>query len=293
MERVLRGVERLWGTEDLTALINPALADDREFTRENARRLRASATPRAAVSQYRYILERDARAVLPVIQAPTLVLHTSRNPVFPLAHGRYLADHIAGARLLEFPGAGVMFDDGQGGAVLADVSEFLTGHRPAREIDRLWVTVLLTDIVASTEHVVALGDRRWRALLDSHDRAVREQLDAFDGREIRSTGDGFLAVFDGPGRAVRCAQAITDSVRTLGIEIRAGLHTGECDIRRGDLAGRAIHIAARVGALAGPSEVLVTDAVKTFLDGSDFAFRTKMTTRLKGLPDTWELHAVR
>jgi pimeloyl-ACP methyl ester carboxylesterase/class 3 adenylate cyclase len=291
--RLVDAVERLWGTEDLTKLVNPALANDVLFVRENARRLRAAATPRTAAAQYNHLLRRDARTVLPLIQAPTLVLHTRHNPLIPLEHGRYIAEHIPGSRFVEIPGRGIAFDDGGSGRVLVELSEFLTGRRREVEIDRLLATVLFTDIVASTEHVVATGDRRWRTTLDAHDRIVRERLARFGGAEVTTTGDGFVASFDGAARAVRCAQQISQAVRTLGIEVRCGLHVGECELRRGDLVGLTVHVAARVGALAGPSEVLITSAVNDFVDGSGLQFTKKATERLKGVPGTWNLFALR
>lgn len=292
LHALIRGVERLWGTEELSTYINPTLAKDREFTRENARRLRASATPRAAAAQYRYILERDVRPVLSTIQAPTLVLHTTHNPIFPLAHGRYLADHISGAKLVEVPGVGIGWDHGQTDTVLTEVAEFLTGQRPVFEVDRTLTTLLFSDIVASTEHLVAAGDRGWRATLDAHDRLVRDQVGRFGGREIKTTGDGFLASFDGPSRAARCAASIRESVRELGIELRIALHTGECEVRRGDLAGLAVHIAARVLDLAEPGEVLATDAFRSLVDESELTFTRQFEARLKGVPGTWKLYTV-
>jgi class 3 adenylate cyclase len=182
------------------------------------------------------------------------------------------------------PGRGVAFDDGHAATVLAEISEFLTGERVSFEIHRILTTVLFTDIVASTERLVAVGDRQWRTLLDSHDRAVREQLRRFGGREIKTTGDGFCASFDGPARAIRCAKAITEAVRALGIQVRAGIHTGECEIRRGDLAGLAVHVAARVGAVAGPNEVLVSSTVKNLVAGSGLELVKTSEGPLKGIP---------
>jgi class 3 adenylate cyclase len=285
-------VRELWGTEALTHLVNPAMAEDSLFTRENARRLRAAATPRSAAAQYDYVLRRDARAALPLIQAPTLVLHTSRNPIVPITHGRYIADRISGARFVEVPGRGIAFDDGAASQVLAELSEFLTGHRRHIVIDRVLATVLFTDIVGSTERLVALGDHQWRQVLDAHDRIVRQLLQRFGGVEIKTTGDGFHASFDGATRAVRCARAITQAMGRLDLQIRAGLHVGECERRREDLAGMTVHVAARVGALAGPSEVLVTSDVKDFVEGSGLTFIPKGAQPLKGLPGTWSLFSL-
>ena len=286
-------VGSLWGTEEFITVINPGRADDAEFVRTEARRFRAAATPRNAAAQFRYILENvDVRSVLPLIQAPTLVLHTSHNPLVPIDHGRYLADHIPGAKFVEVPGHGITFDDRGAALVLEEIAEFLTGERPAVEVDRVLTTVLFTDIVASTEHLASLGDRRWSAMLDAHDRAVREQLRRFRGREINTTGDGFAACFDGPGRAIACATSITQAAHALGIEVRAGLHTGECEVRGDDLAGLAVHVAARIGSLAGPGEVLVSTTVKDLVAGSGIEFVDRGEHQLKGIPTAWRLFAV-
>ena len=286
-------VGSLWGTEEFITVINPAWPTNAEFVRTLARRFRASATPRNAAAQYQYILENvDVRSVLHLIQAPTLVLHTSHNPMVPIDHGRYLADHIPGAKFVEVPGDGIVFDDGEDALVVEEIAEFLTGERPVVDVDRVLTTVLFTDIVASTEHLASLGDRRWSAMLDAHDRAVREQLRRFRGREINTTGDGFAACFDGPGRAIACATSITQAARELGIEVRAGLHTGECEVRGDDLAGLAVHLAARIGSLAGPGEVLVSTTVKDLVAGSGIEFVDRGEHELKGIPTTWRLFAV-
>jgi class 3 adenylate cyclase len=175
--------------------------------------------------------------------------------------------------------------------VISEVAEFLTGQRPPREVDRILTTVLFTDIVASTQRAAAEGDQRWRSLLDAHDRAIRNELSRFRGKEIKTTGDGFLACFDGPARAIHCAQAITKATKALGIHVRSGLHTGECEVRGDDLAGLAVHIAARVGALAGPDEVLVSSTVKDLVAGSGITFRERGEHELKGVPDPWRLFA--
>ena len=181
---------------------------------------------------------------------------------------------------------------GEYALVLEEIAEFLTGERPVVDVDRVLTTVLFTDIVASTEHLASLGDRRWSATLDAHDRAVREQLRRFRGREINTTGDGFAACFDGPGRAIACATSITQAARELGIEVRAGMHTGECEVRGDDLAGLAVHLAARIGSLAGPGEVLVSTTVKDLVAGSGIEFVDRGERQLKGIPTTWRLFAV-
>jgi class 3 adenylate cyclase len=275
----------LWGSPKLTQVIHPSRARDSEFARALARRLRAAATPRTAAAQYRYILESvDVRAALPLIQVPTLVLHTRHNPLVPFDQGRYLAEHITGAQFVELPGRGVGWDERERRMMTDEIEEFLTGQRPVVDIDRVLTTVLFTDIVASTQRVAALGDQQWRTLLDAHNRAVRELLRQFRGQEIKTTGDGFHATFDGPARAIRCAKAITAAARGLGIEVRAGLHTGECEIHGNDLAGLAVHIAARVGALAEPGEVLVTGTVRDLVVGSGIEFLDRGEHQFKGVP---------
>jgi class 3 adenylate cyclase len=287
-------IRSLWGTPELSRFTNPAVAADTEFAIAYARRLRAAASPSTAAAQYRYIMESlDVRAMLPLIQAPTLVVHTSENPIVPPDHGRYIADHVVGAKFVEVPGAGVSLNDGQARTVALDeVSQFLTGGLPAVDIDRVLTTVLFSDIVASTERVAALGDARWHQLLDAHDRAVREQLRRFRGREINTTGDGFFVSFDGPARAIRCAQAITAAARQLDLPVRVGIHSGECEVRAGDLAGLAVHVASRIGALAGPGQVLVSHTVGDLVAGSGIDFTDHGDHELKGVPGTWRLLSV-
>jgi class 3 adenylate cyclase/pimeloyl-ACP methyl ester carboxylesterase len=283
-------VGRGWGTTDFARLVIPGYADDQELLRRVSKMQRASATPRSAAAQYDYILRSlDVRQALPLVQAPTLVLHVRDSPFLPVAHGRYLAEHIEGATLVELPGG----DLGYGPETAMEVEEFLTGQRPTIEVDRILTTVLFTDIVGSTARAASLGDRRWLSLLDAHDKAVRDELRRFRGREITTTGDGFVASFDGPARAVRCAQAIVGSTGKLGIEIRAGLHTGECEVRGGDLGGLAVHIAARVGDSASPRRVFVSGTVKDLVVGSGIEFEDRGEHDLKGVPGTWKLFSVR
>jgi len=280
-----------WGTPELTRLLVPSMAEDAEYIDATSRLIRSSVTPRTAAAQYDYILRSvDVRHALPLIQVPTLVLHVSESSFIPLAHGHYLAEHIAGATLIELPGADTGPDPN---SVVADeVAEFLTGERPVVEVERILTTVLFTDIVGSTAQAASLGDQRWRSLLDSHDTAVRGQLHRFRGREINTTGDGFVASFDGPARAIRCAQAISEAVDKLGIDVRVGLHTGECEVRGDDLGGLAVHVAARVAALATPGEVLVSGMVKDLVAGSGIEFDERGERELKGVPGSWKLFAV-
>ena len=279
-----------WGTPEFLALANPSA--DQEFLRLTAQVLRASATPRTAASQYNNVLRNDVRQALPLIQVPTLVLHVKEQPFTPVDLGHYLAEHIDGATFVELPGGDLSFTPAN--QVVADqVAEFLTGERPVVEVERILTTVLFTDIVGSTERAASIGDHRWRALLDAHDRTVRDQLRRFRGREINTTGDGFFASFDGPARAIRSAQAIAEATARLGVELRVGLHTGECEVRGDDLGGLAVHIAARVGALAGPGEVLVSGTVKDLVVGSGIEFDDRGENELKGVPGVWRLFTVK
>jgi class 3 adenylate cyclase len=234
----------------------------------------------------------DVRAVVPAIQAPTLVMYRSGDRFAGEPHSRYLAEHIPGAKLVELQGQDNLFCVGDFNPDLEEIEEFLTGARHAPATDRVLATVLFTDIVASTERVAELGDRSWRDLLDSHDRLTRRQIERFRGREVNTVGDGFVATFDGPGRAIQCACAIREAVRPLGIEVRAGLHTGEIELRGDDVAGVAVHIAARVAASATPGEVLVSGAVPPLVVGSGLSFEDRGDHDLKGVPGAWRLFAV-
>jgi class 3 adenylate cyclase/esterase/lipase len=281
-----------WGTDELTRAANPSMAHDQEWVRFTSRCIRSSATPRTAAAQYDYILRNDVRQALALIQAPTLVLHAKEHALVPVAHGRYLAEHIPSATFVELPG-GDSTSTPELYVVADEVAEFLTGERPSVEIERILTTVVFTDIVESTARAATMGDPRWHTLLDTHDRMVRDHLRRFRGKEIKATGDGFLASFDGPARAIRCARAVIEAARELGIEVRVGLHTGECEIRGDDLGGLAVHIAARVGALAGPSEVLVSSTVKDLVAGSAIEFEDRGEQELKGVPEGWRLYAVK
>ena len=281
-----------WGTPGVVLAADPSLADDPETLSKLTRQIRAAATPRTAKAQFHYMFHNlDVRDVLPLIQAPTLVLHVRDSPVVPLDHGRYLANHIHGARLIELSGAdtAITINNRQ---IAEEVGAFVTGERPVLDVERILTTVLFTDIVASTQRAAALGDERWRSVLDTHDRAVRDQLKRFRGREVNTTGDGFVASFDGPARAIRCAQSILEAAGRLGMELRAGLHTGECVVRGNDLGGVAVHIAARVGALADPGQVLVSGTVKDLVVGSGIEFRDQGEKELKGVPGIWKIFAV-
>jgi len=289
-DAVLEVLGQTWGTRELSRLANPGWADDPEVHRIAARLTRASATPSEALAQYTYFARHvDVRNVLPLIRLPTLVIHVKDSPFVPIAQGRYLADHIAGARFSEIPGGDI---GAPGEEVIAEAVEFLTGDRPGIDADRVLTTILFTDIVGSTEQAASSGDRRWRGILAAHDRAVRDQLQRFRGHEVNTTGDGFVASFDGPGRAIRCALAIIEATAQLGVELRTGLHTGECEVHGNDLGGLAVHIAARVGAIASGGEVIVSSTVKDLVIGSGIEFDDRGEYDLKGVPGTWHIYAV-
>jgi class 3 adenylate cyclase len=291
----LQSLERTWGTTEWMETFFPSASDNPQDISRYTRMLRAAATPRTAAAQMRYIAEHvDVRHILGLVRVPTLVLHNDPNPFLSIRHARYLAENIDGARLVTIPSRGDLniAHESMMRRVVDEVVEFLTGERPLVEVDRILTTVLFTDIVGSTERVSAMGDRRWRALLDTHDRVVREQLRRFGGREINTTGDGFFVSFDGPARAIRCGRAIIEAGVDMGIDVRAGLHTGECEVRGDDLAGVAVHIAARVGALAEARELLVTSTVKDLVAGSGISFEDRGAHALKGVADEWRLLAV-
>ncbi|HEX6947759.1 MAG TPA: adenylate/guanylate cyclase domain-containing protein [Acidimicrobiia bacterium] len=284
--------EQTWGSSALAVATNPSLADDPNNQELWARFLRLAASPATAAEVLRTLFSLDVRAALPAIQAPTLVLHRRDNVTVPVANGRYLADHIPGARFVELPGAdyGLGFGDIDG---LVDVvEEFLTGAQAAGDPDRMLATVLFTDIVASTEKAVDLGDERWKELLAMHELVTGRQLARYQGKLIKTTGDGLLATFDGPARAIRAALAIRDALRGHGVEIRAGLHTGEIENLGDDIGGLGVHIAARIMSLGEPGQVYVSRTVKDLVAGAGFTFIDKGSHTLKGVPEEWQLFAV-
>jgi class 3 adenylate cyclase len=291
VEAMVTFIRETWGSLDMARLTNPSLPPDGNLVRRLARIIRCSGTPRTAAAQFDVILRNDARQALPLVQAPTLVLHTVENPFIPLEHGRYLADNIEGARFVELAGGDIGLTPATY-LLIDEVSEFVTGERPLVEVERVLTTILFTDVVGSTERAAALGDQRWRTALDEHDRVVREQLRRFRGREVNTTGDGFVASFDGPARAVRCAQAIMEATTKTGLELRIGLHTGECEVRGEDLGGLSVHIAARVAALAAPGEILVSGTIKDLVIGSEMEFVERGEHELKGVPGAWKLFAL-
>jgi class 3 adenylate cyclase len=235
----------------------------------------------------------DIRDVLPAIRVPTLLIHRTGDTLIRVEHSRYMVERIPDAKLVELPGEDHLWWFGDQDAIVDEVEEFLTGARSAPEPDRVLATVLFTDIVGSTERAAELGDSRWRDLLERHGTVVRRELERHRGREVKATGDGFLATFDGPARGIRCASSIAAAVRPLGIEIRAGLHTGECELMNGDVGGIAVHTGARVSAEAGPGEVLVSSTVRDLVAGSGIEFEERGSRELKGIPGEWRLYAVR
>lgn len=289
----IEGVGIAWGeVGGLLQLWAPSLAEDRRMQEWWNRSLMSGASPGAAVAWLRMTARMDVRPALPSISAPTLVLHRRDDRVVPPENGPYLAEHIEGASYVELPGEDHLWWVGDADALLDEVEEFLTGSRGGRDHDRALLTLLFTDVVDSTARAAELGDRRWRDLSDAHDRLVREQLGRFRGREVKTLGDGFLATFDGAARAIRCACAIRDRSHELELPVRAGLHTGECELANGDVRGIAVHIAARVGALAEGGEVLVSSTVRDLVVGSGIEFAERGVHQLKGVPDDWRLFAV-
>jgi len=238
------------------------------------------------------VAELNVRELLPAVRVPTLVVQHADDPFSTPAMGKYVADHIEGAKYVELPGRNLYHFVEPWRASFQEIAEFLTGHQAEVADDRVLATVLFTDIVDSTRRAAEMGDRDWHALLDAHDAVVRSQLSRFRGREVNTSGDGFLAMFDGPQRAIRCAMSIRYAVQALGIEVRAGLHTGECEVRGDDIGGIAVHIGARVSALAGPNDVLVSSTLRDLVIGSGLEFDDRGAHQLKGVPGEWHLFAV-
>jgi len=292
LANTLREIEEGWGGPVGRAARAPSAADDELFMAFWSSYLVQSASPGAAATLTRMNAEIDVRPVLPTIRVPTLVIHRTGDRIVRTEEARYLADHIPDARLALLPGEDHLPWIGDQDAVADEIEESLTGIRRAPSLDRVLATVLFTDIVDSTKKASELGDARWKELLRAHDERIRAELSRFRGVEVKTTGDGFLATFDGPARAVGCARAIANGVRILGIEIRAGCHTGEVELLAGDLGGIAVHIGARVAALAGASEVLVSSTVKDLVVGSGLTFEDRGLYELKGVSDPWHLYAV-
>jgi class 3 adenylate cyclase len=286
-------VPAAWGQdEELLRLWAPSVAEQPGPRRWFVRFGRLAASPGAAQALFGMAQDLDIRDILPAIRVPTLVIHRTEDSLVEVEHSRYMAERIPDAKLVELPGVDHLWWFGDQDAIVDEVQEFLTGARSAPEPDRVLATVMFTDIVGSTKRAADVGDSRWRELLERHEAIVRRELERHRGHEVNTTGDGFLATFDGPGRAIGCARAIAESVRSLGIEVRAGLHTGECEVMNGDVGGIAVHTGARVSAEARPGEVLVSSTVKDLVAGSGIEFEDRGTHELKGVPGEWRLYAV-
>jgi len=282
----------MWGTGEFQHAINPDMPWNEEIRATWARLERLAASPGTVALMWPLVSEADVRAVLPTVRVPTLVLHHADDPFVTPTQGKYVADHISDAKYVELPGRNVFHFVEPWRDSFQEIAEFLTGQQAEVAEDRVLATVLFTDIVDSTRRAAEIGDRDWHALLDAHDAIVRAQLTRFRGREVNTAGDGFLAMFDGPQRAIRCAMAIRDAVQTLGIQVRAGLHTGECEVRGDDIGGIGVHIGARVSALAGPNDVLVSSTLRDLVIGSGLDFEERGAHALKGVPGEWHLFAV-
>jgi len=291
-EELIAAIVSMWGTGELQHVWNPDMPWNEEIRAGWARHDRLAASPGTAAVMMTLVAELDVRAVLSTIRVPTLVVHHTDDPLILPEWGKYIADQIPGAKYVELPGRNMYHFVEPWRPSFHEIAEFLTGHQTELADDRVLATVLFTDIVDSTRRAAELGDRDWRALLDAHDAVVRSQLARFRGREVSTSGDGFLAMFDGPQRAIRCAMAIRDTVQALGIQVRAGLHTGECEVRGDDIGGIGVHIGARVSALAGANEVLVSSTLRDLVIGSGLEFEERGAHELKGVPGEWRLFAV-
>jgi pimeloyl-ACP methyl ester carboxylesterase len=292
-QQAIEETERTWPDAMSVEALAPSRAGDEAFGSWLSRYARLSSSPKAAAALIRMNSQIDVTSILSVIRVPSLLLYRREDPDVDVEEGRYLASHIPDARLVELAGADHFFLARDPEPLLAEIEEFVTGHRTAQVPDRVLATVLFTDIVSSTEVASGLGDRAWADVLERHNSIVRDELHRWRGREVNTTGDGFVATFDGPARALSCSQAIASAVRTLNIEVRCGLHTGEIEMVGGDVAGLVVHIAARIASLAGPNEVLVSRTVKDLVAGSGFRFESLGVQSLKGVPDEWELYVTR
>jgi class 3 adenylate cyclase len=293
LERILGAWETHWGEGVLLRANAPSRLNDKGIVQWLGRLERASASPGSILALMRANYEIDVRHLLPAVQAPTLILHRAGDALVPVKAGRYLAEHIPGAKYAEIPGTDHTVLDQETQDVIADeIEEFITGAHRRPETDRVLATVMFTDIVRSTERAAELGDARWRELLSNYYVVLRKELTAFRGREVNTAGDGLLATFDGPNRAIRCACSVRERLRPLGLEVRTGLHTGECELIGDDVGGIAVHIAARVAATAEPDEVLVSSTVRDLVAGSGLRFADRGIHGLKGVPGEWRLFLV-
>ena len=288
--REIEELERNWASRMDLDRLAPSESD--AFKQRLATYFRRSASPGAAAALMRMNTEIDVRDILPSIQAPTLVMHRTNDRDVKVEEGRWIASQIPDARYVELPGDSHTLWAGETDEIVDEIEEFLTGRRRPGESDRVLATVLFTDIVGSTERAAKVGDARWREMLAAHHAMVRHELERYRGREIDTAGDGFFATFDGPARAIRCASAIRDGVRSVDLQVRAGLHTGECELLDGKVGGIAVHIGARVASLAAPGEVLVSSTVKDLVAGSGIEFDDRGEQMLKGIPHAWRLFRV-
>jgi class 3 adenylate cyclase len=277
---------------DILGTVAPSVAHDEAFRAWWDLAGNRAASPSMARAATKVVIDSDVRDTLTRIAAPTLIMHRVDVGFVPVGHGRYLAQHIAGSRYIELPGVDALYWVGDTGPMLDEIEEFITGVRSGFDTERVLSTMVFTDIVGSTERAAALGDGRWRDLLDNHDTVIRNQLERYGGREVNTAGDGFVATFTSPSAAIACADAIVDAVRVLGIEVRIGIHAGEVEVRGADVAGLAVHICARVAALAGASEVLVSSTVRDIVAGSRRKFLDRGEHDLKGIPDRWRVYAL-
>jgi class 3 adenylate cyclase/alpha-beta hydrolase superfamily lysophospholipase len=288
----LEGWRTKWGGVYEIETWAPSMADDEVFRQWWAKYLRLSASPSAVIKVFEMNMGIDIRDILPSIQIPTIVLHRTGDQAVEIEQGQYLAKNIPGAKFLELSGEDHLWWVGDSESIVNEIQEFLTGEQPPMEIDRVLATVLFTDIVDSTKRTAEMGDSRWKDVLDTHNAVMVKEINRFRGRTIRSTGDGYLAVFDGPGRAIRCGTAVRNELGQHGIEIRTGLHTGEIDLMGDDVGGIAVNIAARVLAEAADNEVWVSRTVKDLVVGSGFTFEERGTHNLKGVPGEWSSYSV-
>ncbi len=292
-DQLIDRMTEMWGTEALVWMAVPSRAGDERYRRWHARLQRAMASPGAFQAYFRALCDVDTRAILPSISVPTLVLHRKDLALVPIEHGRYLAEHIPAATLVELDGADVSLVHEGGDLVIDLIEEFITGERRGGRADRVLATVLFTDIVGSTMLAGKLGDGKWREMLDAHDKLARDCVERSEGWLVKLTGDGIMATFEGPGRAIQCAVALRDGLRAIGTEARIGLHTGEIELRQDDIGGLTVHVAARVMAEAEPGEVLVSETVRDLIAGSDVALEDKGTRELKGVEGAWRLFAIK
>ena len=293
IDQMAEAILGTWGTGADLDLIAPTVAADDNFRRWYAQVQRLSASPATAAAMARQWYEVDVRSVLPTIGVSALVIAKAGNAMFPAHHSRYLADHIAGAKYIEFPDADLLYFTGHADQVLDVIEEFVTGMRPLPSPDRFLGTVLFVDVAGSTQLAADIGDSRFRELIDGFHQLVRRQLDRYQGRLVDTAGDGALALFDSPARAIACAEAVRDGVRALGLQVRAGVHTGEMEHGPGGgVRGIAVHTGARVAALAGPGEILVSRTIRDLVAGAPIRLESRGVHRLKGVPGSWEVFGV-